>query len=82
MATVNNTAMDTGVVMFFKLAFSVPLDIQVLSEVEQLGQKEDLFLIFSGISIVLSTVATPVGIPINSAQTVSYTHLTLPTIQL
>ena len=46
MATVNNTAMDTGVVMFFKLAFSVPLDIQVLSEVEQLGQKEDLFLIF------------------------------------
>ena len=44
LAIVNKVAMNIGVLMFFQLLFWVPLDI--FPQVELLGQKADLFLIF------------------------------------
>ena len=58
LAIVNNTTMNIGVLMFFQISVWVPSDI--FPEVGLLGQKADLFLIFWGISILLSTMATPV----------------------
>ena len=50
----------------FELVFWVSLDI--FPEAGLLGQKADPFLIFGGISILLSIVAAPVSLPTNSAK--------------
>ena len=63
---VNNAAMNIGVYMFFLISVWVILDI--FPEVGSLDQKADPFLIFWGISILLSTVLAPVCIPTNSAK--------------
>ena len=53
--------MNIGVLMFFQISILGFLDI--FPEVGLLGQKAVPFLIFWGISILLSTVAAPVCIP-------------------
>ena len=52
--------------------FWVPLDI--FPEVGSQGQKADPFLIFWGVSTLLSTVAAPGCIPTNSAQGFPFLH--------
>ena len=66
LATVNNTAMNIGVHMFFWIRVWVPL--YMFPEVGLLGQKADPFWIFWGTSTLLSTVSAPVCIPTNSAK--------------
>ena len=61
-----------GYLCSFKLVFWVSSDI--FPEVGLLGWKEDPFLIFWGISILLSTVATPMYIPTNSAKVFPFFH--------
>ena len=61
LVVVNNTAM--GCLCSFELVFWIPSDI--FPEVGSLDQKADPFLIFCGISILPSTVASPVCIPTN-----------------
>ena len=56
-----------------ELMFWVPSDI--FPEVGLLGQKADPFLIFWGISILLSTVAAPVCVPTNSAKGFPFLHI-------
>ena len=60
---VNDTATNIG----------VPSDM--FSEVGYLGLKADPFLIFWGISILLSTVAVPVCIPTSSARRFPFLHI-------
>ena len=57
----------------FELVFWVCLDI--VPEVGLLDQKADPFLIFSGISILLSTEAAPVCISINIAKGFPFLHI-------
>ena len=57
----------------FKLVFCIPLDI--FPEVGSLDQKADPFLIFRGISILLSKVASLVCIAINSAEWFPFLHI-------
>ena len=63
---VNNGAVNMGRLCSFELVFWFSSDI--FPEVGLLGQKADSFLIFWGISILHSTIATPVCIPTNSAK--------------
>ena len=72
LVTVNNAAINIGVLCSFKLVFWVPSDI--FPEVGLLGQKADPFLILWGIPILLSTVAAPVCIPTNSAKGCPFRH--------
>ena len=58
---VNNAAMNTGVLMFFRISLSVSSDIS--PEVAALGQKAVPFLVFWGNSTLLSTEAAPVCNP-------------------
>ena len=57
----------------FELVFWVPSDI--FPEVQSLGQKAYPFIIFWGISILLSTMITPVCIPTNSAKVFPFLHI-------
>ena len=56
--------------MFFQISVLVFSDI--FPEVGSLGHKTDPFLIFWGISILLSSVASPVCIPTKSAKRLPY----------
>ena len=63
---VSNAAVNIGGLMFFEFVLWVPSVI--FPEVGSLSQKADPFLIFWGISILLSTGAAPVCIPTNGAE--------------
>ena len=73
LATVNNFAVNIGCLCSFELVFWAPLDI--FPEVASLGQKADPFLIFWGISMLLSTVAAPICIPTNSVEVLPFLHI-------
>ena len=63
MVIVINAAMNIGVFMFFQMSVWSSFGV---SEVGSLDQNTDLFLIFLDISILLSTVAAPICIPMYS----------------
>ena len=58
---VNNAARNIGVLMFFQISVLGSFRYMLKSGI--MGQKADPFLIFWGISILLSTVAAPVCTP-------------------
>ena len=66
LAVVNSAAVNMGCRYLFELVFLFPVNI--FPEVELLDHMVILFLIFWGTSILFSTVAVPVSIPINSTQ--------------
>ena len=75
LAIINNAAMNMGCRYLFETMVSLPSDI--CPEVELLDHIVVLFLIFPGTSILFSTVAAPIYIPINSAQGFPFLHLPL-----
>ena len=77
---VNNTAMNIGVLMFFQ--DSVLHFFGYIPRVGSLGQKADPFLMFCGISILLSTVAVPICIPTNSSKMFPCLHILISTFLL
>ena len=58
--------MSIGVIYLFELVLCISLGKH--PEMELLGVKVVLFLIFGGASLLLSTVAAPILTPTNSAQ--------------
>ena len=65
--------MNTGCIYFFKLVFSVVLD--VYSGVEFLGHKVILCLGFWETTLLFSPVTETVCIPTNSVQEFSFLHI-------
>ena len=72
LATVNSTTMNSHRGEYILFEFEFWASLAIFPEVESLGQKADPFLIFWGISILLSTVVAPVCIPTNSAKGSSF----------
>ena len=80
LAIVNNTAVNIGVHKFFWISVSDSLD--KFPKVESLCHKAVPFLIFWGISILFSTVASSVYIPTNSAEGFPFLHILASTCLL
>ena len=75
LVVVNNASMNIGVLMFFQISVLGSFRYIIFPEVGSLGQKADPFLIVWGISVLLSTVAAPICIPINTAKAVPFLHI-------
>ena len=73
LAIVNNAAMNTGVLLFFRISVLGYFGYMPRSGIA--GSKGSPFLIFRDISILLSTVAAPVCIPTNSAKWFPFLHV-------
>ena len=72
LATANNSAMNIGVHISFRVSAFVFFGYP---EVELLDHLVVLFLIFSGTTILFSIVAAPIYIPTNSAQVSPFLHI-------